>query len=65
MQSNGDFKLGETSTPLSLETCEVIWAAALRLAHQARRALDIYSLDLDKDIYDEPSFLDAVRALAR
>src|SRR3569833_967545 len=64
MQSIGDFKLGETSTPLSLETSEDNRAAALRLVQQARRSLDIYSRDLDKAIYDAPTFLDAVRALA-
>src|SRR3569833_72910 len=63
-QSIVDFKLGETSTPLSLETSEDNRAAAQRLVQQARRSLDIYSRDLDKAIYDAPTFLDAVRALA-
>src|SRR3569832_960991 len=64
MQSIDDFNLDETSTPLSLETSEDNRAAALRLVQQARRSLDIYSRDLDMAIYDEPTFLDAVRALA-
>src|SRR3569832_1410299 len=64
MQSIDDFNLDETSTPLSLETSEDNRAAALRLVQQARRSLDIYSRDLDKAIYAEPTFLDDVRALA-
>src|SRR3569833_2136328 len=64
MQSIGDFKLGETLLLFLFVFCVVNRAAALRLVQKARRSLENYSRDQDKAKYDEPTFLDAVRALA-
>lgn len=58
------YQLGVSSEPLNLESSEDNRAAAVALVRQARRSLDIYTRDFDKAIYDEQTFIDAVRALA-
>ena len=57
-------RLGETSDSISLETSDDNRAAAIALVAQARRSLEIFTRDLDKPLYDDPAFIDAVRGLA-
>ena len=58
------FILGETIEPLKLESSADQRGAAVALAAQARRSVDIFSRDLDKRIYDHRAFLDALQNLA-
>lgn len=58
------YQLGVTPGRLTLETSGDSRAAAIALVGQARRNLEIYTRDLDKPIYDDPNFIDAVRGLA-
>ncbi|MDX1455653.1 MAG: hypothetical protein R3217_09375 [Gammaproteobacteria bacterium] len=53
-----------SDTFMRLETASDNRAAAVALAQQASRRISIFSRDLDPAVYDDPAFLDAVRALA-
>lgn len=55
--------LGETATPLDLETREDNQLATLHLLRQCRRSLDIVSHELDPSIYDRPEFIGAVKQM--
>ena len=59
-----DYKLAKTSTLIRVETREDNHLAAVRLAQQCMRNLEIISRDLDPSIYDTPDFVDAVKQLA-
>lgn len=57
--------LGETDTPVPLETSDDCRAAATELVRQGHRTLLIFTHDLDRKVYDDVDFIDAVSALAR
>ncbi|MBI1421849.1 MAG: hypothetical protein GC149_00195 [Gammaproteobacteria bacterium] len=59
-----EYILGEHSDDIAIDTSEDNQAAAIRLASQGGRSLDIFSRDLEPRIYDNADFVDAVRALA-
>lgn len=59
-----DLVLGKSPEAVPLENCDSHRLAALSLAQQARRALSIHTPDLDRDVYDQQPFLDAVIKLA-
>lgn len=59
-----NFKLGETFESVALGSSEDQRCAAVALAAQARRSVDIFSRDLDKKIYDDRAFLEALQNLA-
>lgn len=56
--------LGETFTAVDLASSDDQRRAAVALTHQARHSLDIYTRDLDRKIYDNQAFLEALQALA-
>jgi hypothetical protein len=58
------FTLGETFETLNLGSSAEQRSVAVALASQARRGLDIFSRDLDKKIYDDRGFLEAMQNLA-
>ena len=58
------FTLGESLDTLNLGTSAEQRSVAVALANQARRSMDIFSRDLDKKIYDDRDFLDALQNLA-
>lgn len=55
---------GESFQTVTLETSEAQRDIAVALTQQARRSLDIFTRDLDKKIYDNLPFLNAVQNLA-
>lgn len=57
-------RLGEDTEPLALESSADQAAAALALATQATHSLHIFSHQLDRRIYDQKPFLEAVMQLA-
>lgn len=64
-QRPNDFALGETDEELWVDTSILCNAAACRLTEQAQRNLYVVSRFLDKRLFDDSPFLDAVSALAR
>lgn len=56
--------LGESSEPIILDDSEAQRGVAISLTRQAVRSIDIFSRDLDKKIYDNRDFLDAIQNLA-
>lgn len=64
MPDTDEWVLGGDAEAIYLESSEDQRRAAVALARQARRSLDIFSRDLDKKIFDNRAFLDAVQALA-
>ena len=56
-------RLGEGGEPLALESSADHAAAALALATQATRSLHIFSHQLDRRVYDQKPFLEAVTQL--
>ena len=59
------YVLGETADEIRISTAEENANAAVSLAQQARRHLNIFSQDLDARIYDSAEFESCVFALAR
>lgn len=57
-------RLGETNEPVVLESSEHHCAAALTLAQQATRSLHIYSQQLDRRVFDQLPFIEALTQLA-
>jgi hypothetical protein len=64
MRDFSNFILGETSEHVEIDGSDDQRGAALALVRQARRTVDIFSRDLDKRIYDNRPFLDALQELA-
>ncbi|MEE8321825.1 MAG: acyltransferase [Gammaproteobacteria bacterium] len=64
MYSFDDYKLAETSDLIEVETREDNHLAAVQLAQQCQRNLEITSRDLDPAIFDTPDFAEAVKRLA-
>lgn len=58
------FVLGENTEVLNLDTSAEQHRAAVALVRQARRSVDIFSRDLDRRLYDQRDFLDALQDLA-
>jgi hypothetical protein len=56
--------LGQFQESIDLADSEAQRRAAVALAHQARRCVDIFTRDLDKKIYDHKDFLDGLQNLA-
>ena len=56
--------LGEHREPIELDDSEGQRGVAISLTRQAMRSVDIFSRDLDKKIYDNRDFLDAIQNLA-
>jgi len=56
--------LGETPGRILLSTKEQHREAAAHLATQANRRISLFTYDLDAPVYDQPSFLDAIKRLA-
>ena len=56
--------LGQFQEPINLADSEAQRRAAVALALQARRTVDIFTRDLDKKIYDHKDFLDGLQNLA-
>ena len=60
----GERRLGRDAGPLVLDGHEDIRATGIQMATQANRALWLLTRDLDPVLYDDHSFVDAVRRLA-
>lgn len=58
------YKLGETNAEINIDTPEENANAAVSLAKQARRNINIFTQDLDSVIYDNIDFVKAVSQLA-
>jgi len=58
-----DFKLGETSETIHLDSSDDNRIAAVAIAKQAIRSIDIFTRHLDKSIYDDTEFVAAIRHL--
>lgn len=57
-------RLGESTQTIALKDRADNQTLATALVQQARRSLEIFSRDLEADIYDRPAFVDAVKTLA-
>lgn len=57
-------RLGEDAREIRLSTREDNRRVAAALALQATRTLELFSHDLEPELYDQPDFLEAVRLLA-
>jgi len=60
-----DYKLGETEAEVKVSTAEENRNAAISLVKQASHSIDIFSQDLDAEIYDNKEFERALFELAR
>lgn len=56
--------LGQFQDPIDLADSDANRRVAITLTRQARRSVDIFTRDLDKKLYDNRDFLDAVQNLA-
>lgn len=56
-----EYKLGETTAELLLESSDDNRAVAIALARQAKRTIDIFTHDLDKRVFADREFVDAVK----
>ena len=57
-------RLGEDAREIRLASRADNQKVAVALVTQAGRSLDIFSRDLEAELYDQPDFLEGVRALA-
>ena len=64
MDSLENLKLGDSDQRIRLEYREENRSAALALASQARRTIEIFSWDLEPDVFDDPPFIEAIKQLA-
>jgi hypothetical protein len=60
-----DYKLGETEAEVEITTAEENRSAAISLVKQASYSIDIFSQDLDAEIYNNKEFEKALFELAR
>jgi len=60
-----DYKLGETIEEIHIDTVEENKNAALSLAKQAHYSIDIFSQDMDAEIYNNHAFEQSVFKLAK
>jgi hypothetical protein len=56
--------LGETATPLAIDRRTVLAAVSLAMARQCRQSLVIVSRHLDRAIYDNDDFAEALKNMA-
>lgn len=56
-----EYKLGETAAEISLESSDDNRAVVIALARQAKRSIDIFTHDLDKRVFDDRDFVEAVK----
>lgn len=56
--------LGENDETLMLDRLADVQAAVIALACQAQRSIDIFTQHLDKALYDQAAFVEAVKRLA-
>jgi hypothetical protein len=59
------YKLGETDTEVHLETAEENKNAAIFLVKQAQYSIDIFTQDMDAEIYNNKEFEQCIFRLAR
>jgi len=59
------YKLGETKAEIHIDSAEENKNAAICLAKQARYSIDIFTQDLDADIYNNKAFENAILKLAK
>ncbi len=59
------YKLGETSTEIQVDTVDENKNAALSLVKQAHHSIDIFTQDLDAEIYNNKEFEQSIFNLAR
>jgi hypothetical protein len=64
MYSFDDYVLAETDDLILVETREDNHLAAVQLAQQCKRNLELISRKLDPSIYDTPDFIEALKRLA-
>lgn len=64
MTDYSEIILGQHQEPIDLTDSEAQRRAAVALALQARRSVDIFTRDLDRKIYDNKAFLDGLQNLA-
>lgn len=58
------YKLGETNSEINIDTAKENANAVISLARQACRNINIFTQDLDSDIYDNDDFTRAISRLA-
>ena len=59
------YKLGETNAEVQIDSIEENKNAALSLVKQARHSIDIFSQDLDAEIYNNTTFERSIFTLAK
>ncbi len=59
------YKLGETRTEVQVDNAEENKDMALSLARQARHSIDIFTQDMDAEIYNNKEFEESIVKLAR
>jgi predicted GNAT family N-acyltransferase len=59
------YKLGETNTEIHIETAEENKNTAISLVKQARYSIDIFTQDMDAEIYNNKAFEQSIFNLAR
>ena len=59
------YKLGETRTEVQVSSIEENKDMALSLARQARHSIDIFTQDMDAEIYNNKEFEESIVKLAR
>jgi hypothetical protein len=63
MQAYDQYKIGVDGELIHLESCEENRQAAISMAQQCRRYLDICSRLLDPPVFNSPEFINALREL--
>lgn len=58
------YKLGETNAEINIDSAEENTNAAISLAKQSSRNINIFTQDLDSAIYDNDDFVNAISKLA-
>lgn len=64
MESLENYILGETREGIDLESGAENYEVSVAMAQQARISLEIASRSLDAPVYDQPAFVEAIKALA-
>ena len=59
------YKLGETIEEVHIDSAEENRNAAISLSKQARHSIDIFTQDMDSDIYNNKEFEDSIFKLAK
>jgi len=59
-----DYRLGENSDDIVIESSDDNRQLAIQLVNQASHRLDVFTRDLDPRVFDNSEFVDAVRSLA-